>query len=425
MKKSLCTAMALFAITTLGSCGNGGSDEEFKPALDTNTTCRIKVDGDYDNFEALIAEFDRFRAYYPNVKLTYTKIDDYKNMLGTVLEGKDKPNIFFSYTWMNDNEKYATVVDHMLNLADPTYKLNLGCIRPGLINRDKQGRTLMLPVFSRTYGMLVNDDLFKAGGFKIPSTWEELLNVSVSLKEAGYKSPLMGFSKTSSSCWMNTVAYPMFLAKLANNPTALAAANNLESSAGEYMRDALTAVKKLVDSGSVNHEECDKIANNYGDVILRFFEGDVPMMVCTADTVSGTKKRESQSEAFVKKPFGYSFHPIPVTNQGGYFIDSPSVEFSINKDCENLDMTCEFMRFLMSNKELNNMASIKRLVPPTSSMSSDTVYAPFGNIPTERTFSPEALGVKDPLTVQIRNASFMVAKGELSIDEAIAKYGQL
>ena len=149
------------------------------------------------------------------------------------------------------------------------------------------------------------------------------------------------------------------------------------------------------------------------------------MMVCAGDTVSGTKKRESQSEAFIAHPFDYSFYPIPLTEQGGYFIDSPSVEFSVNKDCENLDMTNEFMRFLLTTKELNQMASAKRLVTPTKQLSFDPVYAPFGKVPSERTFSPEVLGVKDPLTVQIRNASYKVGKGELTVDEAIAQYGRL
>ena len=57
-------------------------------------------------------------------------------------------------------------------------------------------------------------------------------------------------------------------------------------------------------------------------------------------------------------------------------------------------------------------------------MSFDSVYAPFGKIPSNRTFSPEVLGIKDQLTVQIRVAAFKVGKGELTIDEAIAKYGQ-
>jgi multiple sugar transport system substrate-binding protein len=189
------------------------------------------------------------------------------------------------------------------------------------------------------------------------------------------------------------------------------------------MRTALEAVEQLVKNKCVDLSKCDEIADNYTKVILRFFEGDVPMMICQGDTVSGTKKRESQSEAFTASPFEYSFYPIPANEQGGYFIDSPSIEFSVNKNCENLDMTNEFMRFLISSKELNNMASVKRLVSPTTDMSVDSVYAPFAKIPAERTFSPEVIGIKDPLTIQIRIASFKVGKGELTIEEAISAYG--
>jgi multiple sugar transport system substrate-binding protein len=44
-------------------------------------------------------------------------------------------------------------------------------------------------------------------------------------------------------------------------------------------------------------------------------------------------------------------------------------------------------------------------------------------VPADRTLSPEAIGITDPLTVQIREASYAVGKGELTIDEAVAKYG--
>ena len=189
------------------------------------------------------------------------------------------------------------------------------------------------------------------------------------------------------------------------------------------MRPALEAVERLIQNGCINLEACDQIADNYTKVILRFFEGDVPMMICAGDTVSGTKKRESQSEAFSASPFDYTFAPIPLTEDGGYFIDSPSVQFSVNKDCDNLDMTNEFMRFLVTKEELNKMASVKRLVTPTSDLSFDAVYAPFGQVPPERTISPEVLGIKDQLTVQIRVAAFKVGKGELTIDEAVAAYG--
>ena len=426
MKKLFYVILVILVSVFMFACkkdDKNNDSEVFKPSLNTDTDCSITVVGSYDNFEALEAEFDKFNEFYPNVRLSYVKLDDYNNNLGTVLEGNDKPNIFFSYTWMMGNEKYNSVVSHMEDLSNKDLNLKLDCIRPGLINKNANGKVLMLPVFSRTYGMLINEDLFKKENLNVPSTWEELLTTCAAFKNKGYDSPMMGYSEKSSSCLMNTIAYPLFVAELAKNPEALSFANNLDPRAGEYMRSALEAVDQIINNNCVDISKCDEIKDNYTKVILRFFEGDVPMMICTADTVSGTKKRESQSEAFTKSPFNYTFAPIPLTNDGGYFIDSPSIQFSINKDCDNLDMTNEFMRFLISSKELNAMASIKRLVTPTIDMPLDSVYAPFGNIPSSRTISPEVLGIKDELTVQIRVAAFNVGRKDMTIDEAIAMYG--
>jgi len=427
MKKLLCTILFIFTLVSLTACSSkpeeAPAEAGFTPALDTATDCRITVAGSYDNFEALEAEFDRFNEIYPNVQMNYVKLDDYNNMLGTVLDGNDNPNIFFSYAWMFGNKQYDPVFAHMEDLSDAALGLNLDCIRPGLINRDVEGKVLMVPVFSRTYGMLVNNDLFEKEGLSIPTSWSELLSVCETFRDKGYSSPMMGYSLKSSSCFMNTIAYPLFTAALAENPDALALANELDPSAGEYMRPALEAVEKLIQNGCIDLSACDKMEDNYTEVILRFFEGDVPMMICTADTVSGTKKRESQSEAFTKTPFQYTFVPIPMTEDGGYFIDSPSVEFSVNKDCENLDMTNEFMRFLIQTEELNEMASIKRLVTPTSDLSLDSVYAPFGQVAQDHILSPEAIGITDPLTVQVRIAAFEVGTGAVTIDEAVKKYG--
>ena len=429
IKKLITLVLVICTVLSMTACGENeseepaASEERFDPALDKNTDCSITVVGSYDNFEALEAEFDRFNEIYPNVKLSYMKLDDYNNILATTLEGKDKPNIFFSYAWMMGNETYDSVVSHMEELSDASLGLKMDCIRPGLINHDDKGAVKMVPVFSRSYGMLVNNDLFEKEGLSVPTTWSELIDVCEAFKSKGYDSPMMGYSLDSSSCFMYTLAYPMFVATLAENPEALALANKLDPAAGEYMRPALETVERVIQSGCIDIKECDKISDNYTEVILRFFEGDVPMMICAGDTVSGTKKRESQSEAFTKSPFSYTFTPIPMTDEGGYFIDSPSVEFSVNKDCDNLDMTNEFMRFLINENELNEMASVKRLITPTANMSFDSVYAPFGKVSSERTLSPEVLGITDQLTVQIRVAAFQVGKGEKSVDDVVKLYG--
>ena len=427
MKKLFSIILVIVMSVSLTACSgkntNEGSDAGFEPHLDQDTSFSITVAGRYDNFEALEAEFDRFNEVYPNVQLSYVKLDDYENTLGMALQGNDQPNIFFSYSWMMGNEKYDSTFAHAEDLSDPSLELDLDCIRSGLINHDAEGHVLMVPVFSRTYGMLVNNDLFAKEDLSVPQTWTELLDVCEAFRSKGYASPMMGYSRDSSSCFMNTVAYPLFAATLAADPEALALANKLDPAAGESMRPALNTVEQMIQNGCMDLGACDEIEDNYTQVILRFFEGDVPMMICTGDTVSGTRKRETQSEAFTKAPFEYTFYPIPLTEDGGYFIDSPSVEFSVNKNCEELDMTNELMRFLITNTELNHMASLKRLVTPTTDLSFDAVYAPFGQVPSDRILSPEVLGITDPLTVQIRAAAFRVGKGELTVDEAVAMYG--
>ena len=172
MKKLLCIILVIGMVISLTACSGKTKEESavFKPSLDKDTSCKITVAGNYDNFEALEAEFHRFNEMYPNVQLSYVKLDDYNNMLGTMLEGDDKPHIFFSYTWMVGNEQYDSVSAHMEDLSDPALKLNLDCIRPGLVNHDTEDHVLLVPIFSRTYGMLVNNDLFKKEGLSVPTT---------------------------------------------------------------------------------------------------------------------------------------------------------------------------------------------------------------------------------------------------------------
>ena len=424
MKKMLCVILgALLAIVPTACISRAKAESAFQPRLDTDTSCQITVIGSYSNFEALETEFDRFNEFYPDVEMSYWKPDDYNNLLGTVLESSNAPNIFFSYQWMCGNEKYQQVYDHMEDLSDPQLGLDLDCLRTGLLNLDADGHLLMVPVFARNYGMLVNNDLFAKEGLQVPTTWEELLAVCEAFLSKGYASPMMGYSAGSSGCLMNSLVYPEVVAALSDNPEALQAANEMDPSAGVYMRPALEAMMQLIGNGYINLEKCGEISDNYTQVILRFFEGDVPMMICTGDTVSGTGKRESQSEAFSKAPFSYSFTPIPLSEAGGYFIDSPSIQFSVNKTCDNLDMTNEFMRFLVSRQELNRMASSKRLVTPTTDLSFDAVYAPFGQVPAERILCPEVIGITDSLATQVRNAAYQVGIGAVTIDEAVSQYG--
>ena len=427
MKKTMCMILAALMLLGLAACGEKKQEpaakEGFQPSLDTAASCHISVAGGYSNFEALEAEFDRFNAYYPNVELTFTKVDDYNNMIGTVLNGNDAPDIYVNYSWMVGREQYKSSIDHAENLADPALGLDLGCIRSNIILNTEDGTLPMVPVFSNTYGMLVNNSLFEKEGLRIPTTYQELVNVCEAFHAKGYENPIMGYSAAETTSIFTTTIYPFFCGTVAHDAEAVQKLNALDPSAGEYMRPSLEKVEQFLKGCHVNPDACAAIENNYEAVILRFFEGDVPMMTCSGDTVSGAAKRESRSEAFAANPFTYTFAPVPTADEGAYFLDMPNLQFSVNKDSPNLDMANEFMRFLITSQELNLMAQNKGLVSPTKDLSFNHMYAAFGSIPESRVLSPEVIGLTDDAVRQFRQAVYGVGTGAMTIDEAIAGFG--
>ena len=101
----------------------------------------------------------------------------------------------------------------------------------------------------------------------------------------------------------------------------------------------------------------------------------------------------------------------------------PNLQFSVNKDSSNLEMANEFMRFLITPEELNEMARNKGLLSPAKDLSFDSMYAAFGAVPESRIVSPEEFGLTDDAVIQLRQAGFQVGTGAMTVDEAVAGFG--
>lgn len=419
MKKLALVLVLVLALCLTGCAGKETKKQEgFAPKLDTKADCTITVSGHYENFEALETEFNRFAEHYPNVNLKYVYMDDYKNNIATALESSEAPDIFFTYSSWGDAE-YAQAE----NLADPATGIDLGCIRESLLYKDAAGNVPTVPVYTTTYGMLVNEEIFEKNKIAIPKTYDELIAACEALKAAGYASPIMAYNNGSEMLF--PMFYPYFCAQIQGKEDVIQKMNNMEEGAGEYMRSALELAADFMSRGYIDLESCSQIANNYEALILRFFEGDVPMMMASGNTVSGTEKREKKSEAFTAHPFRYSYHPVPSTKEGGYFLNLVSIGFAVNKNSQNLEMANEFMRFLVTPGEMNRMAQAKRMVTPCTDMSLDGVYAAFGGMDASRVINMSELGLADTPDAQVRKAGWQVSNGTMTVDEAVAAFGTL
>ena len=429
MKKtlSIILSLSLAVMLLLQGCGSRKkADAPFVPKYDKDAEFSLTVAGSYSNFESLEAEFERFYEYYPNASLQYVTMDDYNNVISSALVNSEPPDIFTTNSWMIGDDTYNDLFDSCEVLSDPSTGIDYSCIRESLIRTTDSGDVVMLPIFTTSYGMLVNMDIFEKEKLKVPTDYEELVAVSRKLKDAGYASPVMGTDRFSGSGLFNCFVYPMFAYNVIKNSDKVDSLNALEPSAGELMRPSLERLDELVSSGCIDLAKCqEEITDEYDSVIMRFFEGDVPMMLAAGDVVSGTAKRESKSDAFSAHPFKYRFFTAPSGDDGGYFINSTSICFSVNKNSRNIDMANEFMRFLISNKELSNMAGLKRLIPPVDDFSSDEIYSSLAKIPDDRSFSDKETGLLDPAVRQFRAAIYAVGNGDMTVDEAVASYGTI
>ena len=419
--------LSLAVMLLLQGCGSQKKAEvDFAPKYDKDTEFSLTVAGSYGNFESLEAEFERFYEYYPNANLQYITMDDYNNVISNALVSSEPPDIFTTNSAMIGNEKYDDMFEACEVLSDKSVGIDYSCIRDSLIRTTDSGSVVMLPIFTTSYGMLVNMDIFEKEGLKVPTDYDELMDVCAKLKSAGYESPVMGTDRFSGAGLFNCFAYPMFAYNVINNGDKIDALNDLEPSSGELMRPSLERLYEFVNSDCIDLAKCkEEITDEYESVIMRFFEGDVPMMLAAGDVVSGTAKRESKSDAFTAHPFKYRFFVAPAGDDGGYFINSISICFSVNKNSKNIDMANEFMRFLISEKELGNMAGLKRLIAPVNDHSTDEIYSALTQIPKDRSFSDKETGLMDPAVKQFRAAIYAVGNGTMTVDEAVAGYGNL
>ena len=430
MKFKKISSILLTAVmaVSLVSCGSAGQKDsaEFSPALSTDTSCSIRVVGSYSNFESLESEFERFYEYYPNVSMNYVYLDDYNNTITSALMSDEAPDIYVTASWMLDDEKMALVFENAEVLSDPRLNINLDCIRKGAQWKTESGDTIMLPVFTRSFGMLVNMDIFEKNGLTVPDNYESLVDTCEKLKELGYETPIMGCNGITVAGMYYSFAFPLFCSEVMKNKDSLSSLNALDKASGELMRPSLERLKTFVDKGYLDPAKCsEEIANDYDAVIMRFFEGDVPMMLGSGDMVSGTLKRESKSEAFSTKPFKYNFFVVPSGDEGGYFLNAVNLFFSVNKNSKNLDMANEFIRFITREEELGNMAAIKRLITPTNDFSLDEVYSSLEGFPQERAFSYRETGLNDAVDKEFRAAAYKVANGMITVEEAVNSYGKL
>ena len=422
-------AMGLSSVllaVTLCACGTtAGSGEtaekEFVPSLDTATKASIDIKGSWANFEALEAVAADFNEIYPEVTVNYTKVDDYTNMLSTIVSGDDKPEIV-----MFDVNGYykdkSEIVTQLLDLSD--IGLNTDVLDGDLsVCSSVDGKFCVLNWGNKTTGFVVNKTLLGELGLEIPQNHEEFIKVCSALTDKGY-TPIAGCNDSIyKNILNNDMKYRIY--NLDNCDSILNQLSTASDGCGKIFEKEFTQMLELTSNKYVDYDKNADIADIYEGSILYFFEGKTPFLCFDTEGFSGMKKRESKSEAFTAKPFEYEFVSLPVENELPVLSVTHLAGLSIVGGSPDEELAKEFLCFTCSKTEIEKMAEVKGVPSSTTGAKNDPRFEQYNEIETVRKVNPtysEKLALADEAFACTLEK---IAKGEVkNVEEAQTYFEQ-
>lgn len=351
------------------SVKESNSSENFAPKLDTRKSVTLKVSGFLGNFEALDQIVNEFNEYYPDVTITYES--NGADQLAEYMQNNPDVDIFMTsdqnIRYKDQPEKY--VGDYCIDLSKEDLDLS-GIDESYLNNCTVDDKLYSIPLGQNVTGLAVNESLLEKEGLSVPEDYESFMSVLQSLKDKGYV-PLQGASSSIGYYLIDG----MVMSMLGSDEKLMNGLKTKDEATVSAVAKAIETLDVLKEKGYFEEEtDAEYPDDNYDGAIMNFFEGNVPFWVCSSENFSGTKKRETKSEAFTADPFTYSFIRVPLSEDGVYAYSEAWNGFSVNKNSENLDYAIEFMRYLAREEVLSEMAELKG-IPGATKNSSDERYA--------------------------------------------------
>lgn len=392
--------------------GSNNENEKFTPVLDTSTIAEINIIGNLSNFEALENVITDFNSIYPNCSINYSEVTDYDNMLESRLMSDDSVGIFMSHAGIFEKSEYIS--ENVLDLSKEN--IDFSAIRTEAIESCFiDGKQTGMPLAYNTTGLTVNCTLLEKEGLEIPKNYSEFVNVCDKLLQDGY-TPIQAHNGTV----YDYLVKNMFYTEIFKNDKSNEKINEMCTGTDgccECVRPVFEKMDEFFKKGYISEEINNKYEDVYNDSIMKFFEGDVAFWVTNTNGFSGTKKRETKSEAFSASPFEYKFIYAPLADDGGYaYIDIWS-EFSVNGNCPDKEWAVEFLRFLSTEDEINKIASVKGL-PSVAINNSDERFSDVYEQNEENTYIKKNSipnVIYEAYAISIRK----LAKQEMTVDETI------
>lgn len=269
MRRVLSTVAALGAVALLAGCAGGGAAPEEGISTDAPAGA-IRFESWTPTQETFDSIETAFTDEFPDVEVqgTLSPFEDYQTSLQTQLRSGAGPDVFVVQpgAMLNQFREYIEPIDAYATEFDGEAWADAYNPEP-LARATVDDKTYGLPVGYGTAGFLwVNNTLLEQNGLTAPTTYDELVDVSAALSDAGVAPIAFG----AKDAWQ-AVDYYLAIAAAKNRDALYAALEGEGSWNDPDLVDAFSAWKQLFSDGVV--QEGAAGAATYTDTYDLFAQG--------------------------------------------------------------------------------------------------------------------------------------------------------
>ena len=366
--KKLMSILLVSAIlgTTLGTTAGSAADETSVSLWTWSPITRTA--------EKMI---DAFEKANPDITIDYTNYNYNPEYLQALSAASASDNLA-DIVGLQPGSLTQTYSDYLIDLSDyakaewgddwTSVYDNVTQSQLQLGNKDGDDGHYILPIETQDIYVEYNKTLFEQLGLKVPTTYDELVEVSKTLRDNGYAPLFFG----GADGWQHVNLLLMCTSQISD--TLFDECQNGEKAwTCDEMKQAMTNYKKLFDDGVM--QDGSLSSTSYSDGTTLFLAGQAGMMLL-GSWWAQEYTSEDVSDAVANWDYDYFY--LPALEEG--LSDSKAIGgvdfgYGITKNCENPDLAWKALVSFATGEgaqeianDMNNHLSYPNIEPDTSAM---------------------------------------------------------
>lgn len=320
---------------------------------------------------------DAFEKANPDITIDYTNYNYNPEYLQALSAASASDNLA-DIVGLQPGSLTQTYSDYLIDLSDyakaewgddwTSVYDNVTQSQLQLGNKDGDDGHYILPIETQDIYVEYNKTLFEQLGLKVPTTYDELVEVSKTLRDNGYAPLFFG----GADGWQHVNLLLMCTSQISD--TMFDECQNGEKAwTCDEMKQAMTNYKKLFDDGVM--QDGSLSSTSYSDGTTLFLAGQAGMMLL-GSWWAQEYTSEDVSDAVANWDYDYFY--LPALEEG--LSDSKAIGgvdfgYGITKNCENPDLAWKALVSFATGEgaqeianDMNNHLSYPNIEPDTSAM---------------------------------------------------------